>query len=46
MGDYDEDVTHQMISFLRFIEFRGDEQKLMKACNEAQEQLKERAKQR
>jgi hypothetical protein len=24
MGDYEEDVTHQMLSLLRFIEYEGE----------------------
>jgi hypothetical protein len=40
MGDYDEDVTHQMLSYLRFIEYSGPWEKLQTACNTAQEELK------
>ena len=32
MGDYDEDVTHHMLSFLRFIEFSGPLEQLQKVC--------------
>ena len=46
MGDYEEEVTHHMISFLRFIEYEGNYMTLEKACNDAQEELKLRLKNR
>jgi hypothetical protein len=46
MGDYDEDVTHHLLSYLRFIEYEGPWEKLQTACDKAQNELKERLKQR
>jgi hypothetical protein len=46
MGDYDEDVTHHMLSFLRLIEFEGDILKLQQAVQTACDELKARLKAR